>query len=290
MLVIVLLLCSCHVRQWPFWFGMLLPFALLYTTNWIIVVTIMVSLFRRRRNVHQLDKDQFQNAKQNLIIIVSLATVFGLGWGFGLAATSSSVIEVTTVFQFLFSILISIHGLLLFILHGIRNADAREVWRKVFVRIRGNFSSGFKKLYTVTSASGGTAHQSTAGETFTTSSISTLQRRKILGSSVHGKSNAEGTELEMSLVASVIDGSSECKVDLSAGKSVIENVHSEYPVQVNTEQVESDYDEASMSKVDLSVADNSVMINSGEETPVVCDIGQANQVISSSSDIVDHSK
>jgi len=45
-----------------------------------------------------------------------------------------------------------------------------------------------------------------------------------------------------------------------------------------------------LSKGDLSVADNSVLINSGEKTLVVCDIGPANQVISSSSDIVNHSK
>ena len=296
MLFVCVSLCSCHVRRWPFWFGMLLPFAVLYVLNWAVFITILVSLFKNKRNVQPLEKTRYRNTKQNFIILVSLATVFGIGWGLGIAATSSSVIEVTTIFQFLFSILISIHGLLLFIMHGIRNADARATWMKVFVRIRGKFSSGFKKLYSVTPATSTAAQRSTTGETYT-ASISTLQRRNILGSGLHERSN--NNDLELSLVASAVDSHAECKVDLSAGNSVTENVYSECPVavhdsiddgcsSVNTERVEGE-DEATVHKVDLSVG-ASVYSCNDDKTPMLGDVGQDNQSDNNSSEIVDLSK
>ena len=67
--------------------------------------------------------------KRLTIIAFGLSVVFGLGWGLGLAATSSDAKEVTFVFQVIFSIFVSAQGILIFILHGLRSPDARLVWK-----------------------------------------------------------------------------------------------------------------------------------------------------------------
>ena len=63
-----------------------------------------------------------------------LATVFGLVWGFGLTATSYNVEAATCAIEYIFSILIGTQGLLVFVLHGIRNADAIKVWKSLFTK------------------------------------------------------------------------------------------------------------------------------------------------------------
>ena len=68
-------------------------------------------------------------ARRLVIIAFGLSVVFGLGWGLGLAATSSDAKEVTFVFQVIFSIFVGSQGILIFILHGLRSPDARRVWK-----------------------------------------------------------------------------------------------------------------------------------------------------------------
>lgn len=103
-------------------------------------VIILVSICKHKRNIAIQTKTKsssFQTTKESLIIAISLAVVFGLGWGFGLLATSSSVEGITITFQVVFSIFVGLQGLLLFILHGLRNTHARKVWRQCAVSICG---------------------------------------------------------------------------------------------------------------------------------------------------------
>ena len=71
-----------------------------------------------------------QELKKKFVIALSLAVVLGLGWALGLLATSSDSVELTTLFQVLFSIFVGMQGVLIFFLHAIRNADARALWKK----------------------------------------------------------------------------------------------------------------------------------------------------------------
>ena len=106
-----------------------MPFLALYFFDWIMFVVIFVSIAKRRRFSGQMQsKQDNKNLKENLIIALSLAVVFGLGWGFGLLATSYSSEAVTIVFQVIFSIFVGAQGLLLFLLHGVRNIEARSMW------------------------------------------------------------------------------------------------------------------------------------------------------------------
>ena len=79
--------------------------------------------------------NKLQDTKKKAFIAIGLATVLGLGWGFGLLATSSDLREVTLAFQIIFSIFVGCQGLLLFILHGLRPVEARKVWKLWFSTI-----------------------------------------------------------------------------------------------------------------------------------------------------------
>ena len=82
--------------------------------------------------------------KQNFIIAVGLSLLFGLGWGFGLTATSSNTQEVTFAFQVIFSLFVSSQGILIFFFHGLRSPDFRQVWQSIFCLLQ-------KKKYSVSS-------------------------------------------------------------------------------------------------------------------------------------------
>ena len=99
----------------------------------IIIMVSLVKQARQRSSVQETNrKETRKQIRRHLIIAVGLATVFGLGWGFGLAATSTSVEEVTFVFQLIFGIFVGSQGALIFILHGLRSEEARNTWKSWF--------------------------------------------------------------------------------------------------------------------------------------------------------------
>lgn len=102
---------SCRPTEFPFWFGLVLPFVIIYLFNWLIFALIMWSLARKRLQ----SKD---NVKELTRTAVGLSPLFGLGWGLGLAATTSDVDEVTFSIQVLFSVFVGFQGFSIFIFHG----------------------------------------------------------------------------------------------------------------------------------------------------------------------------
>lgn len=123
---------SCRATEWPFWFGHILPFGLIYIFNWAVFIVILANLFARKFP-SQDKKQQKKRLKQNIAVAIGLSILFGLGWGFGLTATSSSTKEVTFVFQVIFSVFVGAQGILIFILHGLRSKEARKIWRNLCV-------------------------------------------------------------------------------------------------------------------------------------------------------------
>ena len=102
-------------------------------------IIILVSIIKHKRSIHsrgkKSDERNFKTYKENFIIALSLSVVFGLGWGFGLLATSFTEMGVTITLQVLFSIFVGAQGALLFILYGIRNGDARDLWKQCWFRL-----------------------------------------------------------------------------------------------------------------------------------------------------------
>ena len=100
-------------------------------------------------NTKSTNPDKLQEAKKKAFIAIGLATVLGLGWGFGLLATSSDLRGLTLAFQIIFSIFVGCQGLLLFVLHGLRSAEARKEWKLWLSKI----SNKSVQLYTVARSS-----------------------------------------------------------------------------------------------------------------------------------------
>ena len=90
----------------------------------------MVSVCKQRRPGSMTEKSTLAFVRKNAMIAFSLAILFGLGWGFGLAASGSPSEEVTFALQLLFTIFVGCQGILIFVLHGIRKAEARDEWQK----------------------------------------------------------------------------------------------------------------------------------------------------------------
>ena len=126
---------SCRARDLPFYIGLIAPTAILYTFNLIIFILIMVSVCKQRRPGSVTEKSTLAFIRKNVIIALTLAILFGLGWGFGLAASGTPSKETTFALQLLFTIFVGCQGILIFVLHGVRKAEARDEWKKWFYTV-----------------------------------------------------------------------------------------------------------------------------------------------------------
>ena len=101
---------------------------------------IMVSLIRQRIRSNKRKGGSVNKKvqlKQYFISAVTLSLLFGLGWGFGLPATSGiKNVAVRTSFQILFILLTAFQGLFIFIMHclvGRKSIEARHEWKRWFL-------------------------------------------------------------------------------------------------------------------------------------------------------------
>ena len=107
---------------------------------YIIILTSVYKNRHKSSKMMELSSSKKFNIKEhlkNIVIAVTLAIVFGLGWGLGLLSTSYPVEELTWTIQFIFSLFVGTQGILLFTLHGICNSDVRNFWKQLitsFVR------------------------------------------------------------------------------------------------------------------------------------------------------------
>ena len=138
--------------------------------------------------------EKSKEMRKNLFIAMSLSVVLGLGWGLGLAATSSSVVGLTVTFQVIFSIFVGMQGVLIFVLHGARNKDARDLWKKTLVARSKHLFSSLKSTSVAYSLRG------TDSDAFSTLPRSTLSRgtKKVDLSLDSERSTAEETKVDLS--------------------------------------------------------------------------------------------
>jgi len=111
----------------------MIPFLLIYIFNWLMFILIFVSLLRKKaltRDSSGSSSTTARKLKQNFIVALTLSLLFGLGWGIGLAATTSiPVPAISYVLQTFFVFLTTFQGLLIFIMHCVRSAEARNQWK-----------------------------------------------------------------------------------------------------------------------------------------------------------------
>ena len=152
----------------PYYVGMVVPFILIYIFYWILFAIIIISLTRKtcvKKDAKQQKKDgNISFVRQQLIIVITLSILFGLGWGIGLLATQDlhSSPEVRDLFAALFVIVTAFHGLFIFVMHCLRSTDVRREWNRWFHGATG-------KDFTEFTSTSGARRPFRAGQTSSTS-------------------------------------------------------------------------------------------------------------------------
>ena len=122
---------SCFPEEFPFYIGVVAPFGVIYIFNFIMFVVIMHSILCR----HTARKDSASKSEfswKTAMIGLILAVTFGLGWIFGLLGTTSLPDAVRLPSVYLFTILVGMQGLLIFVLRVLRSHDVRTEWKRWF--------------------------------------------------------------------------------------------------------------------------------------------------------------
>ena len=114
---------------YSFWIGLLVPFGVIYVFNWIMYIGIIVSVLRRRNMKKEIGM-KHQQWKENLVITITLSVLFGLGWVSGLLASTDIKVDYVRVpFEWVFTILNCLQGVLIFYVYCLRPPEIR---RKLF--------------------------------------------------------------------------------------------------------------------------------------------------------------
>ena len=119
----------CFPNTWPLYFGVITPFAIIYTLN-VVVFLIIVSIALHRKDRNQNISNTRKNVRKAFIVFI-LALMFGIGWAFGILGSEGRN-ALSIVFQFLFIIIVGCQGLLIFLLYPCRSKDACNLWKKWF--------------------------------------------------------------------------------------------------------------------------------------------------------------
>lgn len=100
---------------------------------------IIIACLLRAMHSNQRDflsqQSKKRKLKKHFFLALGLSLVFGLGWGFGLLATTSDAQELTFTFQIIFSMFIGSQGLLIFFFHVIRAPQVRRQWKRWFIKL-----------------------------------------------------------------------------------------------------------------------------------------------------------
>ena len=116
------------------YFTLLGPVAVILLANFTIFSIIIRSLATRKikrassTNGGDSSKENIEALKRQVRSAFTIATLLGLSWIFALLAVG----EVREVFQWIFSILNSLQGFLIFVLYTIRNREIRNQLSKRF--------------------------------------------------------------------------------------------------------------------------------------------------------------
>ena len=126
---------SCRPFEWPFWFGLILPVGIIFIFDWIMFFVIMRALYKHTKENRKLGKGEKDTSADDIKKIsrysIVLATLFGLGWTFGLLATQyGDQNRLSFILSFFFCLIVGCQGILLLYFHGVRSPDAIIVWNR----------------------------------------------------------------------------------------------------------------------------------------------------------------
>jgi len=113
------------VQGYTFYYGVLLPVALILIGNWVVLVLSLRGMRRAKilkRSSRKRDDQQWMQFLRTAVC----ATILGLTWTFAILAVG----HLKMVFQWLFCIFNSLQGLAIFLLFVVNNKEAKHEVRK----------------------------------------------------------------------------------------------------------------------------------------------------------------
>ena len=135
-------LYSCIPRQIPFYIGTIVPVVVIYLFNCVLFVIIFASLVKKSRQSKNKNDESGGNknyklVKQQFIAALSLAVLFGLGWGFGFLSTGAfkEIDPFRRTMEIIFIFLTSFQGLFVFLFQCVYSKAARDIWVGWFSRV-----------------------------------------------------------------------------------------------------------------------------------------------------------
>ena len=173
---ILCILCRCFPRSWPFYFGILTPFGVIYTFNLVIFFIIIFTVLRHGNN-NDTKVKKIKKIRKKATITIVLLVMFGVGWIFGVLGGVTDIQPISIPFQVLFIAIAGFHGVLMFLFHPFRSKDAHEEWKKWLYYItcrKGELNSSRKQSTAKISDQSATRHRN--NQTLTTSASSMAER------------------------------------------------------------------------------------------------------------------
>ena len=124
----------------------------------MFIVTMVALCMHSTRDAVASAKDPNMKSAvtKHLLVAIVLSLLFGVGWAFGLIGTSSVQDEAQTAAQYIFSILMGIQGIAIFLLHAVLSREARKEWKKWWYTVtcrRNSYELKRRASFTVTDAS-----------------------------------------------------------------------------------------------------------------------------------------
>ena len=166
---------SCRAQSWPFYFGLIVPFGLIYIFNIAIFIIIISSLIKRINMQKKITKgDMHKNLKENFWITVGLTILFGISWVFGMMATAGLPNYIRLPFDIVFTVLASLQGVFVFLFYCVRSPECRQLWKN-WMLCRFTKRSQLRTLTTVSQRSKSTADTSTGTQRRLTGMVDTLK-------------------------------------------------------------------------------------------------------------------
>ena len=91
----------------------------------------------KRNKLNEKGEKQVIEYKKLTVIAFFLLVIFGIGWIFAFLVPTHELLSgpqvvISTIAQYIFSIVIGFQGVLVFILHGVRSPDVRKKWKLWF--------------------------------------------------------------------------------------------------------------------------------------------------------------
>ena len=141
---------SCRPFHVPFYVGTAGPVAVIYIFNWVLYIIILVSLIMRSRE--SINKEAKKQIRQQLIVAMSLAVLFGLGWGIGFVATEELPEPLRLLMSIVFNCLATFQGLFIFLFQCVYPKSVRQVWKEYINKITPKRSKGISTFGTSSEA------------------------------------------------------------------------------------------------------------------------------------------